>query len=75
MKTVPFFDTTITIKPHSASNTELLAGPISLELFAGDEPLALFELDNGDLRAETRRSGRAFSPQTDRFIEGPEVAA
>lgn len=64
MKAVMFFSDRIKIKPHTATRAEHLDKPITVGKFAGERRVALYDMPNGDLRAERSDGG---------FIEGPEV--
>lgn len=68
MKAVSFFADTIQIVAHTSSSLEHLEKPITLAAFANGRPLALYQMENGDLRAEVR-GGRGVPTV---FIEGPE---
>lgn len=69
MKAINFFADSIKIRAHSATLAGDLDRPISLADFANGRPLALYQMENGDLRAEVRLG--AGVPTC--FIEGPEV--
>lgn len=67
MKSIPFFKDTIAIEITSCSGSFNIGTVCTIKDFADDEPVALYELDNGDLHVVAGRY-----PNT-RFIEGPET--
>lgn len=64
MKAILFFTDDIAIVPHTATEARHLSRPVTIREFANGEPVALYELENGEYLA---RVGR------ERFIEGPEA--
>lgn len=70
MKSVYFFNPSIKIKVHSATRAEDVGRTMSIEEFSNGQAVALYELENGELRAEARENKRL--PGNARFIKGPE---
>jgi hypothetical protein len=71
---VPFFTDQLAIVPQDASDPVLLGRPVRLTEFACGRPVALYELSNGELRAEIVDSPRTH-PQLRPFIQGPPEEA
>jgi hypothetical protein len=71
MKSILFFDPSIKINVHSALHCEDVGRTLSIEEFAGNDAVALYELENGDYRIVAMPNKR--SPLNARFIEGAEV--
>lgn len=71
MKMIPFFDSGIKIKVHSATRAEDVGRTMTIDEFAGLSRVSLHELENGELFACVRDSKGLPGP--DRFIEGPEA--
>ena len=70
MKPILFFDPSIRIAVHSATAESDVNRTMSIAEFSNGQVVALYELDNGDLRAETRPS--KYLTSHPRFIEGPQ---
>lgn len=78
MKAIPFFVDTIKLSVHTADSAlaNLVGTTITLRKFmenVGPVPVSLYELGNGDYRAQVARNPR--SPAVPVFIEGTPVAA
>jgi len=71
MKSILFFDPSTKIKAHSATRASDVDRTMTIEDFSNGQAVALYQLDNGDLRAEVRPNKRL--PGHARFIEGPEA--
>ena len=71
MKSILFFDPTIRIAVHSATAADDVNRTMTIEDFSNGQAVALYQLDNGDLRVEARQNKRL--PGHARFIEGPEA--
>lgn len=79
MKTISFFTDDIAIIPHTATDARHLSRPVTIREFANGEPVALYELENGEYLV---KCSQQFGQQDgvpvlrlgpDRFMEGPEA--
>lgn len=64
-KSVPMFDDTITINPHSGSPGVMLDKPVKIKEFAAGERVSLEEIEETGELLVTTESGR--------FLQGAEV--
>ena len=65
MKSIPFFDSDISIVPHAASNRDHLGHAVTIEDFSGGKPCLVYDLGNGELCVSLLDSGH--------FMQGPEA--
>lgn len=66
VRSISFFDDSITIRPHTASLARHLAKPVSVRGFADGGPVSLSLIEETGDYLVTRPDGT--------FMEGPEVA-
>ena len=69
MTPIPFFSDEITLDVHSATERAHVGQHVSVQEFAAGEPVALYDLGNGELKAF--RGWHQSQPRP--FIEGKEV--
>lgn len=71
MKRISFFEDTIRIAVHSASDPDHVHRVMTIKEFANGDPVGLYETDAGELKAILFGANAYPRPQI--FIEGPEV--
>ena len=65
---IHFFSDEIVLVPHTATSADHIGRPVSIREFAGELPVALYRVDNGEYLVRAGRPRHIV-----KFMEGPEL--